>query len=87
MFELTSFLTTLLRTSPAPLYSGLPRREIKCKEKEGGGGFRFLTINIFHVLQSRLGDVHGHRGDRGDQAGEHGRYEVAEDAVLEYIGG
>ena len=26
----------------------------------GGGGFNFLTINIFHVLQSRLEDVHGH---------------------------
>ena len=46
------------------------------------GGFSFLTVNIFHVLQSRLGDVHGHRGDRGDQAGDHGGYEVAEDAVL-----
>ena len=48
------------------------------------GGFSFLTVNIFHVLQSRLGDVHGHRGDRGDQAGDHGGYEVAEDSVLNY---
>ena len=46
--------------------------------------FSFLTVNIFHVLQSRLGDVHGHRGDRRDQTGDHGGYEVAEDAVLKY---
>ena len=37
-----------------------------------------------HVLQSCLGDVHGHRCDRGDQAGDHGGNEVAEDAVLRY---
>ena len=28
VFELTSFLTTLLRTSPAPLYSGLPGQKL-----------------------------------------------------------
>ena len=51
----------------------------------GGRGFSFLTVNILHVLESRLGDVHGHWGDRRDQPGDHGSYEVAENTVLQYI--
>ena len=42
----------------------------------------FLTVDVLHVLQSRLGDVDGHGGDGGDQPGDHRGHEVTEDSVL-----
>ena len=44
-----------------------------------------LAVHDLHALDPRLGDVHRHRGDGGDQPGEHGGQEVAEDAVLDVV--